>query len=109
MKNESDARITVLTHLDLRPLHFRKEADRNLDNLTFVIVVFDRDGHMVNGEQKALELGLRDNTLEKYLQTGITVRTFFDVKPGTYLVRVIVRDAESGQLSGLNRTVEIPY
>ena len=71
--------------------------------------VFDRDGHLVTGQQKSLDLRMQDSTLEKYLQTGITVRTKFDVKPGTYLVRAIVRDSESGQISGLNRTVEIPY
>jgi hypothetical protein len=37
------------------------------------------------------------------------MRTNFDVKPGTYLVREVVRDSESGEISGLNRTVEIPY
>jgi hypothetical protein len=109
MKSDSDARITVLTRIDLHPLHFRKEEDRNLDNLTFVTVVFDRDGHVITGQEKSLQLRLRDVSLEKYLQTGITMRTLFDVKPGTYLVRAIVRDSESGQISGLNRTVEIPY
>ena len=109
MKTESDARITVLTRLDLHDLHFRKEEDRNVDNLTFVTVVFDQDGHVVTGQQKALQLRLRDSSLERYLQTGITIRTLFDVKPGTYLVRAVVRDSESAQISGLNRTVEIPY
>jgi len=109
MKSESDARITVLTHIDLHDLHFRKEEDRNLDNLTFVTVIFDQDGHEINGQQKALELRLRDINLQRYMQTGITIRTSLDVKPGTYLVRAIVRDSESGQISGLNRTVEIPY
>jgi len=109
MKTESDARISVLTRIDLHPLHFRKEADRNFDDLTFVTVVFDQDGHVISGQQKAVQLRLRDETLERYLQTGITMRTLFDVKPGTYLVRAIVRDSESGQISGLNRTVEIPY
>jgi len=109
MKNESDARITVLTRIDLRPLHFRKEEDRNLDNLTFVTVVFDQDGHVITGQQKSVQLRLRDVSMERYSQTGITMRTLFDVKPGTYLVRAIVRDSESGQISGLNRTVEIPY
>src|SRR5271157_219006 len=109
MKTESDARITVVTRIDLRPLHFRKEGDRNLDNLTFVTVAFDQDGHVITGEQKAVELRLRDRSLETFLQSGITIKTLFDVKPGTYLVREIVRDSESGQISGLNRTVEIPY
>jgi VWFA-related protein len=109
MKTETDAQIAVLTRIDLHPLHFRKEENRNLDTLVFVTAVFDRDGHLVTGQQKSLDLRMQDSTLEKYLQTGITVRTKFDVKPGTYLVRAIVRDSESGQISGLNRTVEIPY
>jgi VWFA-related protein len=109
MKSESDARITVLTRIDLRQLRLRKEGDRNLDNLTFVTAVFDQDGHLVKGLQKSVELRLLDHSLERYLQTGISSRSFFDVKPGTYMVRTIVRDAESGQISGLNRTVEIPY
>ncbi len=109
MKTESDAQIAVLTRIDLHPLHFRKQENRNLDTLIFVTAVFDRDGQLVTGQQKSLDLRLQDSTLEKYLQTGITVRTKFDVKPGTYLVRAIVRDSESGQISGLNRTVEIPY
>jgi VWFA-related protein len=109
MKSETDARITVLTRIDLHPLHFRKEGDRNVDNLTFVTALFDQDGHEVSGQEKALELRMHDATLEKYLQTGITMRSLFDVKPGTYQVRAVVRDSESGQISGLNRTVEIPY
>ncbi len=109
MKTESDARIAVLTRIDLRELHFRKEGDRNLDNLTFVTVVFDRDGHVISAQQKSVELHLRDGSLERYMQSGISSRALFDIKPGTYLVRAIVRDSQSGQISGLNRTVEIPY
>jgi VWFA-related protein len=109
MKSESDARVAVQTSIDVRQLRLRKEGDRNLDNLTFVTVVFDRDGHVVSGQQRSVELRLRDSSLENFLQSGITIRTLFDVKPGNYLVREIVRDSESGQISGLNRTVEIPY
>ena len=36
MLNKTDAEIDVVTHLDLQQVHFRKEGDRNLDNLTFV-------------------------------------------------------------------------
>ncbi len=109
MKSESDARITVLTRIDLHPLHFRKEVDRNVDNLTFVTAVFDQDGHQISAQEKDVQLRMFDSTLERYLQSGITMKTLFDVKPGTYLVRAVVRDSESGQISGLNRTVEIPY
>jgi hypothetical protein len=36
------------------------------------------------------------------------MKTSFSVKPGTYMVREVVRDVEGDQLSSLSRTVEIP-
>lgn len=109
MKTETDAQLAVLTRLDLHQVHFRKAEDRNLDDLTFVTAVFDRDGHLVSGQQKKLLLRLRDENLSRFLQSGISVKLNFDVKPGTYLVRAVVRDSEGGQISSINRTVEIPY
>ncbi len=107
--NEAEVRLAVLTHLDLSSVRFRNEQDRHLNNLTFVTVLFDRDGKYVMGKEKVVEFRLRDATLARFSQTGVTLKTEFDLKPGTYLVRQIVRDSEAGQLSGLNRTVEIPY
>jgi len=72
-------------------------------------VVFNGDGKCVVATEKEVELKLRDATLAKLAQTGITVKTEVDLKPGTYLLRQIVRDSEAGQLSGLSRTVELPY
>jgi len=106
--NEAGARLTVLTHLDLSTLHFRKEADRNGNEVTFLTVLFDRDGKYVTARQKLVKFQLRDASLARYTQTGITIKAEFDVTPGTYMVRQIVRDSEAGQLSGLNHTVEIP-
>jgi len=107
--NESDVRLSVLTHLDMSSLHFLKQQDRNSDDLTFITVLFDRDGKYLTGKEKKVICHLRDDTLARLSRTGITLKMEFDVKPGTYMVRQIVRDSQAGQLSGLSRTVEIPY
>jgi len=52
---------------------------------------------------------LRDATLERLSHTGVTVKTSFDVKPGAYLVRLVVRDSQAAQVSAENGVVEIPY
>jgi VWFA-related protein len=106
---DQSVKLSVVAHVDVRSLRFRKAEGRNVDDLTTVVAVFDRDGNLVDGRKKLLELRLRDATLEKLTQSGLGMKTGFDVKPGTYLVRVVVRDSESGQLSALNRAVEIPY
>jgi hypothetical protein len=107
--SEAEADLSVLAHLDLRTLRFRKAADRNLEDLTFVSVVFDRDGNFVDGKEKHLALKLRDPMLEKLMRSGITIKTDFKVKPGTYVVREVVRDGEEGHISGVSRPVEIPF
>jgi hypothetical protein len=107
--NDVEARLSVVTRLNLRFVRFRKESGRNLNNLIFVTALFDRDGKYVTSKQKSLEFRLLDGSLEKLSRSGITAKTTFDVKAGTYLVRQVVRDSEGAQLSALNRTVEIPF
>ena len=107
--NDSDVRLSVLTHLDMSSLRFQKAQDRNSDDLTFITVLFDRDGKYLTGKEKKVICHLRDDTLARLTRTGITLKMEFDVKPGTYMIRQIVRDSQAGQLSGLSRTVEIPY
>ena len=102
-----DAKLAVLVHIDVRRLHFRKAEGRNNDNLTIAAAVFDRNGSFITGNEKILEMHLKDETLERKLESGVTLKTSFDVKPGSYLVRLVVRDTE-GLLSAENGAIEIP-
>jgi hypothetical protein len=49
----------------------------------------------------------KDETLEHKLGSGITLKSSFDVKPGAYLVRLVVRDSEGQSMSAENGSVEI--
>jgi hypothetical protein len=70
-------------------------------------VLFDRNGNYITGMTKNLEMKLKDETLAR-LPSGITVKTNFDVKPGTYVVRLVVRDSEGQAMAAQNGAVEIP-
>jgi VWFA-related protein len=107
--SDRDTKLSIFAHLDLRVLHFRKEQGRNANNVTFVTALFDRDGKFVTSQEKRVEFHLLDSSLERLAKSGITTKISFDVPPGTYLVREVVRDTEGGQMSGLNRMVEIPF
>jgi len=52
---------------------------------------------------------LLDATVEKLSRSGLTVKSSFDVKPGRYMVRQVVRDSEGAQMAALNGTIVIPY
>jgi hypothetical protein len=102
-----DAKLLLVAKVDVRSLRFKKENDRNLNTLTVVSALFDPDGGYLMGMTKTANLTLRDETLAK-MESGVTLRTEFEVKPGTYVVRVVVREAEGQAMTTLNRTVTIP-
>jgi hypothetical protein len=58
--------------------------------------------------QKLVEMHLLDTTMEKVLNSGITVKTNFDVAPGSYVIRLVVRDSEGQSMAARNGVVEIP-
>ena len=102
------AKIAVLARVNVKNLRFRKADGRNNDNLTILSGVFDRNGTYITGMQKVVEMRLQDATLEKVLNSGITVRTNFDVAPGSYVIRLVVRDSEGQTMAAKNGVVEIP-
>lgn len=103
------AKLALLIKVDVKKLKFRKENDRNNDEVVIVCGVFDRNGVYVTGIQKRIEMRLKDETLEKRLDNGMVVRNTLDVKPGVYTVRLVVRDSEGAMMSARNGAVEIPY
>jgi VWFA-related protein len=105
--SDNDAKLTVLAHVDVKLLHFRKVENRNQNVLTCVSALFNRNGNFIEGTQKVVTMHLKDETLDHKLAAGITLKTSFDVKPGSYLVRLVVRDAEGQMMSAENGAVEI--
>jgi hypothetical protein len=67
----------------------------------------DRNGGFISANEKVLDMHLKDDTLANRLGSGITLKSSFDVKPGGYLVRLVVRDVE-GQISATNEAIESP-
>ena len=107
-KTETAVKLSVVSHVGVKSIHFRKADGRNVDNLTLATVIFDENGNYVTGGEKILEMKLLDTTYEKMSRTGLTVKSSFDVKPGRYLVRQVVRDSEGAQMAARNGAVEIP-
>jgi len=49
-----------------------------------------------------------DTTMDAARNSGLTVRQSFDLAPGRYVVRVVVRDTEGRSMAAQNEGVEIP-
>jgi VWFA-related protein len=102
------AKLAVLTHVDIKSVHFRKADGRTRDDLTVATAIFDENGNYVTGGEKIVEMKLLDPTYDRLIKSGLNLKSSFDVKPGTYMVRQVVRDSEGSQLAARNGAVVIP-
>jgi hypothetical protein len=100
------SQIIVWARLSLKELTLRLADGRSCNDVRFASAVFDSNGKLVSGEEKVIELRLSDATLAKVRDAGITVRSDYIVKPGQYVVRMVVRDAEGQQLTAQNSLVD---
>jgi VWFA-related protein len=106
--SEKDATIAVLCRMDPKRIQFRKADGRNINVLTVVSAMFDRDGNFLSAIAKTVDLKLKDETLAKLMAAGVmTLKTNFSVPPGSYMIRLVVRDSEGQLMSALNGAVAI--
>jgi VWFA-related protein len=105
---EEKAQVTVVARIKTDGLRFRKADERNNDQVTVVSGLFDSNGNFVKGIQRVITLHLRDQSLASLESSGIVVKEAFDVAPGRYVVRLVVRDSEGKTMAARNGGVEIP-
>ena len=104
-----DASATFKSNVTLvKQLKFVKIDGRNGNVLRVVSGLFDRDGKYVTTTEKIITMRIRDETPAARQASGITVKTSFDVKPGSYVIRLVARDAEGQLMAAENGSVEIP-
>ena len=106
--SEDLAKLTVLTRVDVKRLRYRQANGRNLNELTVITAIFDRNGNFLQADQKLVKMRWTSDTLQTKLGSGITLKSAFDLKPGAYLIRVVSRDGEQQVMSAENGAVEIP-
>jgi len=107
-KDATSARLSVLTRFDIKGIHFRKAEGRNADILTIVTAIFDDNGNFITGGEKTVQMKLLDTTYNRLSRSGLTLKSSYDVKPGSYMVRLVVRDGEGSQMAARNGAVVIP-
>jgi VWFA-related protein len=100
------AKVLAAAKIYYASLHFQKAEGRSSDSLRVVLTIFDPDGGYVAGETKTVNLKLREETLAQK-DPGLNLNWEFEVRPGSYLVRLVIREAGGKAMTTVNRTVSI--
>jgi hypothetical protein len=107
-EGESDAAVTVVANVDLQNIELRKADRRNANRLSMIVGLFDENGKYIEAVEKSIDLRLRDESLETWRRSGLEVRTGFTLKPGRYLVRLVLRDENGQTMAEQSSGMEIP-
>lgn len=100
--------ISVQAHLDIQKLPFEKQHDRRVEELTFVLALFDARGRLVTGKEAQMQLALKPDSFERFSMSGINVRMSLNAPPDNYRLRVVVEEAVKGEMVAATQNVQIP-
>ena len=102
-----DRALALTAHLDPKSLHFRKDGDRNLNNVTFVFAIFDAKDDLIQLQRGQAKMDVSDSELQNILRAGLKMDSTFELKPGIYRVREVVTDSEQHHITAVSRTVNV--
>ena len=108
-EGEGETRVLATTiHLDTRLLPLHKEGGHSINAITFAVAVFDDKDTLVQVKQRHAKVDLSDDQLPDFLSDGLDMNTLFELKPGSYRLRVAVIESSEHRLGALSRDIALP-
>ena len=98
----------VATEIDLRPFAFAEQDGRFVDTVDFLLVVAHREsGEFFRYDQK-VEMRLQGETRAKLARSWFPIVRDFELAPGGYQAKIVVRDKNSGRIGTVVHEFEVP-
>jgi VWFA-related protein len=102
------SQVLVATDLDVRSLTFEEKEARFLDTVEFLLVVAHREtGEFFRYDQR-VDLKLQATTRQKLQKTWFPIVRDFELKPGGYQAKMVVREKGTGRIGTLVHEFEVP-
>jgi len=102
------AAVLVATEVDIRGLDFEEVDGRFGDTLEFLLVVAHRQtGEFFRYDQKVV-MNVRPETRERLERQWYPIVRDFDLRPGDYQAKIVVRDTRSGKVGTVLHEFEVP-
>jgi VWFA-related protein len=100
--------VQVEITVDAKHVPFAEKSGRHVQELTFVTVVEDEKGAILQGTETVMDLELTPATLADLQSTGIRTNALFTLRTGSYTIREVVREAVHDHFAAVNTKVEVP-
>jgi VWFA-related protein len=101
------AELSVTVHVDLKPLSFQKQKDREVQQLNFIVALFGPNGNFVAGKQGEIDLALKDDSFARLEASGINGSLDLQAPAGSYRLRTVTQEAVTGKLAASSQPVTL--
>ncbi|MGE0455374.1 MAG: VWA domain-containing protein [Vicinamibacteria bacterium] len=102
------ASVIVNTDVDIRGFAFEEKQDRLSDTLEFLLVVAHREsGEFFRYDQK-VDMNLKPETRERFAASWFPIARDFELAPGGYQAKIVVRDKNSGRVGTVIHEFDVP-
>lgn len=105
---QRDPAATLLLHIDASKLTFVQADGRYRDHLEEIGFVLDAKGNTIDRFSNVLDLNLLPQSYQNALKRGFVVTRTMNIKPGTYQIRLFVRETAPGLIGTANDFIDIP-
>ena len=102
------ARALMTAEVDIRGLAFAQEKGRSVDTLECLLVVVRREGGDFQRHDQKLELQLPPDVRASLEHKGLPVNKEFELGPGGYQARLVVRDTRNGTIGSVRHEFDVP-
>ena len=89
-------------------LEMAKHGTAERTRLDYIGVVKDSKGTVVNNVRDSIDLQLKGDKAVEITKHPVAYDTGFDLKPGKYNVKILVRENETGKIGTFEQNFEIP-
>jgi VWFA-related protein len=94
--------------VDPKKLTFEPEGDKQQTDFEVAGFVFDEFGKLRGGFSETIKAGFLPDQLKRVNKGGFAYAATTNLPPGSYQVRIAVRDNKSGNIGTISRYVEVP-
>jgi VWFA-related protein len=102
------ANTVVAADVDLRRMQLQELDGRISGTLEFLLVVAHRESGEYFRYDQQVEMKLLPETYERLKRTWYTLAREFELAPGGYQAKLVVRDKKSGRMGSLTHDFDVP-
>ena len=94
--------------VDLSSFAFIEKDGRFSDSLEFLLVVAHRETGEFNRYDQKIDMNLRPETRDRYVKSWFPIQRDFELMPGAYQAKIVIRDKNANKVGTVMHDFEIP-